>query len=221
MFNETFLFPSPLYSVRIDPTSYNKKEIIDTVTKNYNIDKGRNAWDTHSNLHHSYNDWTNDRFNKIDTSSLLPIYNNIVSTFLEKQQYVKKIKYKWAVENVTAYNHTQFMREHDHLLENVLWTCVHYLSVPKGSSPLTFHNPLSFHTYNQHPGVRIQEDFVDRTKDMNSTYYPTFDYYLTEDDLIIFPAYLRHSVNTNPPLDTLRIAVVINICFMGFDTSET
>lgn len=216
MLKQEFLFASPLYSVIIDPKSYQKQEIIDTVLYNYSVDNSRNKWDENSNLHHLYNDWTNDKFKVVDTTSLIDVYKSIIDPFLEQQKFRKKIKYKWAIENITAYNNSQFMREHDHLLENVIWTCVHYISVPTNASPLTFHNPLAFQIYSQHPGVKISTEFVDIENPLNSAYFQTFNYQMKENEFLIFPSFLRHSVTPNPALDGLRIAVVININFMGF-----
>lgn len=216
MLKQEFLFASPLYSTIIQPDSYQKQEIIDTVLYNYSIDNNRNKWDDDSNLHHSYNDWNNEKFKEVDTTSLIDIYKNIIDSFLASQNFRKKIKYKWAIENITAYNNSQFMREHDHLLENVIWTCVHYISVPKNASPLTFHNPLTFQSYGQHPGVKVLSDFVNTDNPLNSTYFHTFNYRIKEDEFLIFPSFLRHSVMPNPTLDGLRIAVVVNINFVEF-----
>jgi len=217
MLDQIFLFSSPLYRLNIDPSTYNRQEIIDTVTYNYSLDKTRNNWDEHSDLHHSYNDWENDKFKEVDTTALMKIYIGIISSFLDKQNFKRKIKYRWAIENITAYNNKQFMRAHDHLLLNVIWTCVHYISVPNGSSPLSFQNPLAFHTYNQHPGIQLQTDFVDHTNEINSSYYPTYNYSIKENDFVIFPSYLKHSVDPNPELEGLRIGVVVNIIFNGYE----
>ena len=48
------MFPSMIYKARIDPKSYDKKAIIDTAVKNYEIDPTKNNWDDTSDLHHYY-----------------------------------------------------------------------------------------------------------------------------------------------------------------------
>ena len=73
-----FVFGIPFYKGHIDPTEFNKREIVDTIAKNYEIDKTRNIWDKHmlagSDMHHAYADWDNEKFHKIDFTKLAPHY---------------------------------------------------------------------------------------------------------------------------------------------------
>ena len=62
---ELQFFGMPIWRENIDSKSYNKKEIIDTVTKNYQKNRSRNNWlgvNRVSNLHHTYDDWDNKEY---------------------------------------------------------------------------------------------------------------------------------------------------------------
>ena len=56
-------FGMPIWRENIDSKLYNKKEIIDTITRNYQKNRSRNTWWSNtSNLHHMYNDWDNTEY---------------------------------------------------------------------------------------------------------------------------------------------------------------
>ena len=84
-------FGMPIWRENIDSKSYNKKEIIDTITRNYQKNRSRNTWwsDTsadvrqvYSNVHHVYSDWGNKEYEVPDwNNSLLDLYTNVLQRF--------------------------------------------------------------------------------------------------------------------------------------------
>ena len=76
------LFSIPFYVSKIDPSLYNKSEIIDIIEKNYNKDPNRNKWSTESKLHHLYNDISDDFLDPFKNESLVDIYNTKIKDFL-------------------------------------------------------------------------------------------------------------------------------------------
>jgi hypothetical protein len=220
MFDKRLLFPSTVYSTKINPNSFDKLDIVSTVERNYRKKPNRNEWDQNSDMHHYYNDADNPLFETIDYSSLTPIYSNIIDTFMNNELDIcKPIKYRWEIINSTAYGPGQWMDSHDHITDLNIFSCVHYVQLPAGSSPLTFQNPASFQVYNIPPSVVNTSNFINLNNDSASVWSKNWNFHQEEDDFLIFPSYLKHSVNKNPPgLQGLRIAVVLNIQFEGWDS---
>ena len=79
------LFGFPIVKYKVPPLEYKKAELTSTILENYNIDKERNTWDTHSYLHQNIADEYNTKFKIPDCSSLEPIYLKM------SQQYVKSL----------------------------------------------------------------------------------------------------------------------------------
>ena len=81
---------------------------------------------------------------------------------------------------------------------------VYYLKVPEGSGTITFHDP------------RVQlSQIVPRPRTLNP--FNTIDQSLPvqEGGLVMFPAWLSHSVIPNPA-DHVRISVSFNLMFRDF-----
>ena len=76
------LFGFPIVKYKIKPFEYKKDQLTSTILHNYNIDKERNTWDTHSYLHQNIADEYNPKFKVPDCSSLEPIY-------LKMEYYIK------------------------------------------------------------------------------------------------------------------------------------
>ena len=65
-------FGMPIWRENIDSRTYNKKEIIDTITRNYRKNRSRNRWLPNiSNLHHMYDDWDNRKYEVPDWNNSL------------------------------------------------------------------------------------------------------------------------------------------------------
>ena len=73
------IFGIPLYKSNIDPNSYDKESILNTILSNYEKSNDRNNWDNESyiksKIHHSLCDEQNQNFEKPDFSSLRSVYD--------------------------------------------------------------------------------------------------------------------------------------------------
>jgi hypothetical protein len=214
---ECSLFSSPLHTGVINPSLYDKENIVNTLIKNFSIDPKRNNWGD-SNMHMYAKDWGNPKFQKVDTSSLHPIYTDLFSNFLNYLQPENEIVFEYDIVNFNITNSlTGYMMPHTHLArKDCLFSVVHYLKAGDRSSILQFENPL---IYNQYIDPEISKYLNSKFSSSNNTissYNKFWNYYPQEDDVIIFPSYLKHSVipyqqkidNQN---SDFRISTVMNL----------
>jgi hypothetical protein len=217
MFKKHNLFSSPVYVTTIDPTSYKKDEFIKAVESNYNKSPYRNKWDNdESDIHHIYDDYDNPLFEKYDFEgmfkSLKDQYANIAKEYVMQMHFDKTVSYGWTIVNVTGMKEAQFMMPHAHMEfdgeKTTIASAVHYLRYKEGHLSTMFQTPLAvmydLYTYKTYRKV------LDVTYPENSSYFT--DYYLDvkEDEIHIFPSYLKHYVPRQKS-DELRITVVVNI----------
>ena len=227
MFNKLPLFASNIYTTHIDPSSYDKKGIIDTVVKNYELSPSRNSWDVVSKLHHYYQDWDNPKFKRIDLSSLIGVYDNIFKTFVSQNFKNKKnIKYAFKIVNVTVYkDENNSMDVHSHVEDvddgECLFSAVHYLKADKESQPLILDSPLIFGAYLNSFYKSFFRDSCNNKEDTHSAFFRFWKYQPVEDEIIIFPAFLKHHVDAlKTKNNNYRIAVVINFYMYGDRNSQ-
>lgn len=221
MFEKYTLFPTNIWKTHIDPTSFNKDEIISVMHENYNRDPYRNAWTNDGTLHHCYNDWGNPKFINPNLSQLMSIYFRIISEFVNVNlsPLLNKIpKFNYILTNLTANKEGQYMGEHDHLSFDekggCVYSAVHYIKLKPHQPSTTFFNPViaaqHYTTFNY--GTK---HFNPLTIE-NSANYPTWEIPTAEDDFVIFPSYLKHKVRGNwrqKTSEELRITSVVNINF--------
>tara|TARA_B100002019_G_C21178599_1_gene552428 strand:- start:405 stop:1067 length:663 start_codon:yes stop_codon:yes gene_type:complete len=207
------LFAIPAYIIRVDPNLYDKQSIVDTINYNYELDNYRNEAKTFGNLHHSYNDWKNTKFKKIDykKSGLIDVYNNIFNEWSNQLPTEKPFDYEYSFQNYTASKKTQYMRPHQHI-PSCDFSAVHYIQFEKNKhNPTTFYNMNDFASY-----VRdIRPDFYELTNNkelLNSYLYEEYEMGSDEDDMIIFPSVLRHAIRVQEKeCDKIRMTLVTNI----------
>lgn len=213
------LFGYNVWQRRVDPSLYNKQDIVDVINDNVNIDPERNHWNGGGKLHHSYNDIDNPKFKEPDYSSLLPVYSKLLD------EYIKETKlhglFNFHITNYTVIKgQDQYMSIHDHCLEDEI-VAVHYLSYDP-----TCHYPLIFH--NENPDFKwlkyqkIKDRILPNSCE-HSQYFTTWTPEIKEDDIIFFPSNLSHSVHPSKDhvyLDTNknRICIATNIRAVENDT---
>lgn len=215
------IFSTPFFSTSIDPLSYNKKEIVDTVYTNYKKNPYLNEWDyTESNLHHYYNANINENFN---LEPLYQVYEKVINKIFNNL-FSFKMDYVYDIANITAYTSHQHMKVHDHAGAHGFFAGVHYIKVPKKCSPLKLFNPLVYGQYPNNISTTLQKKFKDQASSpllgqtsspLLSAYIQSIHYEPAEDSIVFFPSYLKHAVypsshekNDN---EELRIAAVINV----------
>lgn len=216
MFNkidETSLFPSCIYRYHIDPSKYDKEQIVNSVISNYEKSPERNYWSRGSNLHHYYNDWNNETYDKVDLSSVLNCYNGLVYSFLESLNLKNQVNWNYSIQNITVYKRPDhFMEEHDHYGDDVVFSAVHYIKKNEKDSGLTFTNPL---IVGQFPAIQTMKwaaRNLDSSIEQNSAFFKEWTIQPKEDEMIIFPSYLKHKVIQSGNTDSdYRIAIALNI----------
>ena len=213
MNNTTFL-GIPYLKVKVDSNSYNKKDIIDTIERNYNKSKYRNNWDNHqlnrSNFHHTNKDENNNQFEVVDYSSLEQTYKNIIETFVNQIDFKSnKVKYEYNVVNYTVCNEGQYMRYHDHIAHCDFFM-VHYIQFEKGvHKPTLYKNTHVFSEYLE----ELRPDMCSLTDNTLNNAWMRREIYIDveEDDLVLAPASVPHMIPVNSKSDKNRITIITNI----------
>ena len=203
------LFGLPVYKSKINPDIYNKKEIIDTITENYLKDKTRNSWDSLSSLHHSNNDEENKNFKEINYQDLLPIYNKEISKFLDSMSLLRYTKFSYNVSNYTCMENSNYMKSHYH--NDCDFNLVHYIKFNKTQHiPTLYENTHSFSNYCRDLRPNLK-NVLDSSSENNSWYYSNYCVEVNEDDFVITPAFLFHSVPLQKNVTETRMTIVLNI----------
>ena len=201
------LFGFPVHKIRIDPDSYDKDKIVSDIKENYEIDNSRNEWGT-SNLHHTYGDWDNEKFININYNKLKEVYHKTFEDFFHNDfKNSQHFNYQWNIVNYTAIKTGQHMQSHTHPTYD--FSCTHYINFnPEKHSSIRFVNLSSMGLY----GKEIMKFNIADNMDISNSYLQGgWNYPLSEDDMVIFPATLHHEVPKQEETDELRICVVTNI----------
>lgn len=212
MFTIEPLFFTPIIRVHIDPKLYDKDSIVNTINTNYVAEPFRNNWDKLSNLHHYYDDWESSKHKEPNLDTLLPVYNDVFSKFVNHIPSTHPINYEFSIANITVYkNKDTWMNFHHHMNNEVSFACVHYLSVNKDSAPLKFTNPLGVHTHFSQAIIKLTKDKLNLEDSFNSYLCQSFNCDVNEDEMIIFPCFLLHGVFQKKTTKKLRIGIATNL----------
>ena len=206
------IFGIPLYKSSINSNSYDKESILNTVFKNYEKSNERNNWDNESyiksKIHHSLCDEQNQNFEQPDFSSLKPIYETEIKKYLKMMNY-QNLVFKFDIVNYTVMTKESQMSNHIHT--DCEFTTVHYLKFNNESSESTlFHNSNDYAKFLVTSLSPSLSKVCDNKSIHNSWIYQTFKIPTQEDDFLIFPAVLEHSV-PRIESDEERVTVVTNI----------
>lgn len=202
------LFSTPIFKTKVDPRSYDKESIIKTCKENYEKNPYHNYWDSVSDLHHYHRDLSNGP----DLKSLGVVYGKIVNEYMASIS--GDFRYRWHIINLAV--NSKYMKAHDHFYRQDGWQGmfggIHHISYDKEfHSPTKFLNPLIFAQYSHN--THDMSVKLDRSDINNSAYYPDTTMDVEEDDIIIFPSYLKHIVENGvkKESDKPRIVCVIDI----------
>ena len=212
--HKDLLFGLPAIRCNIDEKLYSKEKLVDTILKNYNTNPNRNSWDLNnkfenSNLHHSYNN-DNDDFENIDYSELMPIYTDTISKCLSQLNFKKqKFKFNFYIANYTCIKENHYMKSHIHTDSN--FSAIHYLKFDeKEHHPTIFENT---HNYAPFAG-KLSGDFSDQLDDSyseNSWMHTHYSLKTKENDFVLTPSFLEHSVPFHKKCRNHRVTIVLNI----------
>ena len=187
MFQTDILFGLPIYKTKIDPNSYDKKKLLSTMKKNYNLGPRNNFDQYNSNVHMSYADEKNSKFKSVNYTKLKEVYNNVFDNFMKN-----------------------FMNYHNHLPKDD-FACVHYLQLGKDHIGTKFKNTHSFGNYFKFIRSKLCNSMNNMEK-INSYVYEDFTLDVEEDDMIIFPSVVEHGIKKVDKLsDKLRVTIATNL----------
>ena len=184
-------------------------------------EKNRNNWDNKSDLHHYYADWDNKSYDPLPLEQLVSLYEIKVKNFIATLPLLGNVEYNWSIENIAV--NTKHMAEHDHLgfdrgYEGT-FSAIHYIKYDKAThGPTNFFNPLMFTQFDCFTNNITK--ILDNKLIENSAYFKTWSIDCKEDDLIIFPSYLKHNVISNLSQNNYRITSAINIKFKYTDSMQ-
>ena len=204
-----YLFGFPVGIYKINYNDYDKQKIVSDIIHNYKIDTNRNKWDSDSNLHHENGDTDNDKFRKINYSSLLPLYDEKVKEYLSNFKFREDYRYRFNIVNYTCTSKGQFMKKHIHPGQ---FSAAHHIKFNKEE-----HKGTTFH--NRHPYIDYMELFkkdkkFNSIKDISDISHSwsmkDWTFHVDEDDICFSPASLMHSVS-QVKSDDLRITIIINV----------
>jgi hypothetical protein len=208
------LFGFPTYISYLGDEKYDKKKIIKAIENNYKINKKRNCWEE-GNLHHSlFDDKNNNKYNKINLDTLKPIYHKHILKFIDSLKLNYAPNYHYEIVNYTCMDVDGYMPFHIH--KKCDFAAVHYLQYDNTNNNATrLLNPLTYlpdFIESEYPNTFKK---LDKNVSDNSFMLKSWVYNTQEDDLLIFPASLRHDVSQLKKTNKLRITISLNITLNG------
>ena len=211
-----YLFGLPIYHTSILNEKYNKKDILNVILKNYNKDKSKNDWDkndyTVSDFHISFNDEKKTLFANPNYDYLIPVYQKHITNFLNNLNIQKDIKFTFQVINYTCMKKGQYMKSHIHT--NCDFSAIHYLKFDENFNDSTiFFNPSKYALYLS----ALRPNFKSLLVNNENNSWAFYNYKLStkEEDFVIFPSVLEHSVPVVKS-DKHRITISLNISLESF-----
>ena len=205
------LFGIPFSICDIDPTSYNKRELIRDIKSNYRKNPNRNKGPIgrpEDNVHHAYNDWNNPEYIKSNYSSLIKVYEKIIPSCLTECGLRDNFNFTFEIVNYSCMSEGSYMSPHHHVLCDFVG--LHYIQFdPETHIQTEYINGHPFSLYQMNLRPHINEMLEDGVK--NSMYSQYWKLPVKEDSFHIVPGFLRHQVPRQPKCKKLRMAVIINI----------
>lgn len=203
------LFSYPLYKTKLHLDSSVKKQLLDQIIDNYN-----------QNITYTQPGWKCDVFStfenfndNIDYSSVIQLYCDEYVNFTEQ---FGLFSHEYQIIEVwnNVYRKNYFQEMHDHIgyqvkRQHLTWfSGIHFLKLSDNHPKLSFYNPGdSSHQAKMFPTVKKTFDHTNFDHSfLESSVEPIFD----EDDLIIFPSTLSHSVGLQK-INDLRVTISFNV----------
>jgi len=207
--DKTLLFGLPVFQTKISKSLYDKKKIISTIEENFNTQNYRNHWDTQSVMHHSYNDWSNPKYKRVDFSSLVPLYKKVIQKGIDQISFNRPIQYTFEIVNYTCLSKTNYMTAHDH--PGCDFSAVHYIQFDKENhTPTLFESTLAHANYMTALRPELLKTLTS-DHNLNSWAFKDWKLECEEDDFCFFPGVTRHSIESQKSKKKNRITIVVNI----------
>ena len=151
-----------------------------------------------------------EKFIDINYNKLKEVYHKTFEDFFHNDfKNSQPFNYQWNIVNYTAIKTGQHMQSHTHPTYD--FSCTHYINFnPEKHSSIRFVNLSSMGLYGKEI-MKSKFDIADNMDISNSYLQAGWNYPLSEDDMVIFPATLHHEVPKQEETDELRICVVTNI----------
>ena len=206
-----YVYGLPSYITKINPKLYEKNKILSQIEENYKVSKVRNNWSLESfiktDIHHSNNDEKNPRFKEINYYSLPKQYEKIIVDFFNKLSLSGDLHFTYKIANYTCVRHNSVMTPHIH--DDCAFSLIHYMSFDNNQHiPTIFKSPYYFsHLLPQKKKLRA---IFSSLKAENSWLWNEWTFDTEEDDVVIVPAILEHSVR-NLDSKKSRITIAVNI----------
>lgn len=187
------LFGFPIVKYKVNPSDYNKKEVINTILNNYQLDKERNEWDPNSHLHHSVDDEHN-------TSFVTPNYKLLEKIYLDmSKQYVSSLGIQGDITikiiNYSVIEKNNYMDPHVHAHADFVGA--HYIFFDSEKHlPTLFINPSEGNaTFARVLKPKLYKQMLNQKNSLNSWILPAYNYTAEEDDVLIWPSILKHGIH--------------------------
>jgi len=194
---------------RINPTDYDKKSIVDSIEKNFKLEKTRNKWDKTSVLHHVYNDGANPKFHKINYDTLIPVYEKVLTAMFNNMGLLSAYRFDFNIINYTCLSNSNYMNSHLH--EGADFAVVHYIQFDKKQhTPTMFENTLPHVDYLCQLRPQLTK-VLSGNHPANSWAFKEWYLDTEEDDFCFAPAYLKHRIDPQSSKNKNRITLVLNI----------
>ena len=205
-----YVYGLPTYKTKINPKLYEKNKILSQIEKNYKVSKVRNKWNLNSfiktDIHQSLEDENNPRFKTINYYSLPQQYKKIIVDFFNKLSLSRDLHFTYRIANYTCVRHNSVMTPHIHM--DCTFSLIHYISFDKNQHlPTIFKSPYYFSQLLPHQ--KNLNDIFSNQKE-NSWIHKEWKIGTEEDDVVIVPAILEHSVR-NLDSKKSRITIAVNI----------
>lgn len=200
------MFDLPVKQYSLNPLSYNKEEIISCIENNFNKDPIRNAKPCMGSLHQSLYD-TNDGYETPNYELIKPIYAKAIDRYLTDLNLIG-CKFNFYIANYTCISEHTNMRSHFHTEAD--FSAVHYIQYDKKiHSSTRFNNPFVWNDYKKFVRPKLHTFLPNQIE--NSWFYDWWECEVEEDDIVFFPALLKHEITTQKKSDKYRISIALNI----------
>ena len=210
-----YVFGMPVFKTSLKDDIYDREDLKNTITDNYYKNKKRNKWDENdfvaSNIHHSLCDNIDEtsEFKSLNYKTIIPVYNKHLDKWLKTLVPKKNISYSYTIANYTAMTEFQHMKSHIH--SQCDFAAVHYLKFnPSVHQPTYFENEnpnANFYRFIR-PNI---ENLLDETHISNRWFNKVATLKTEEDDMVIFPSTLPHSVAKMNKTKEIRMTIALNI----------